>query len=150
MGAIVRWLLPYLQVTGRTNRQSFWVTSVLNYLAFLVAMLAAMGLPIVGLVIAVPVFFLALWVGFAVAVRRLHDRNKSGWWLVIIYAPVFMLTVLGAVVSASDPETGSGLNALGLPFSIWAFVELGCLKGTSGPNRFGDDPLRASPAEVFS
>ncbi len=150
MGAIVRWLLPYLQVTGRTNRQPFWVTSVLNYVAFLVAMLAAMGLPIVGPVIAVPVFFLALWVGFAVAVRRLHDRNKSGWWLVIMYAPVFLLTVLGAAVSASDPEAGSGLNALSLPFSIWAFVELGCLKGTFGPNRFGDDPLQPSPAEVFS
>lgn len=146
----MRWLLPYLRVTGRTNRQPFWVTSVLNYLAFLVAMVAAMGLPIVGLLIAVPVVIVALWVGFAVAVRRLHDRNKSGWWLVIMYAPVFVLSALGAVVSASDPETGSGLNALSLPFSIWAFVELGCLKGTSGPNRFGDDPLQASPAEVFS
>ena len=49
------------------------------------------------------------------------------------------------------PEiAGAGFNALTLPFSIWALVELGMLKGTSGPNRFGPDPLQPSQVEVFS
>jgi uncharacterized membrane protein YhaH (DUF805 family) len=42
------------------------------------------------------------------------------------------------------------VSVLSLPFSIWAFVELGCLKGTAGSNRFGEDPLAAPLDEVFA
>ena len=38
---------------------------------------------------------------------------------------------------------------LGLPFSIWGFVVMGCLKGTVGPNKYGDDPLQPLQ-EVFA
>jgi uncharacterized membrane protein YhaH (DUF805 family) len=34
--------------------------------------------------------------------------------------------------------------------NIWAFVELGCLKGTAGPNKYGDDPLEPQVQEVFA
>ena len=54
-------------------------------------------------------------------IRRAHDRNKSGWWA-ILYAV---------------PQIGW----------LWAFIELGFMKGTAGPNRFGADPLAPpSPA----
>jgi uncharacterized membrane protein YhaH (DUF805 family) len=53
--------------------------------------------------------------GLGVAVRRLHDTERSGWWLLIVLIPVI------------------GLLAL-----LYFFV----IKGTSGQNRFGEDPIR--------
>ena len=56
-----------------------------------------------------------------VSVRRLHDRNMSGWWIL-----AFML--------------GGMIPYVGSLVSIVQFVIMGCLAGTPGPNRFGPDP----------
>jgi uncharacterized membrane protein YhaH (DUF805 family) len=61
--------------------------------------------------------------GFAFGVRRWHDRNRSGWWILIGLVPLI------------GP--------------IWTFVECGCLKGTTGENRFGPDPLSPGVETVF-
>jgi uncharacterized membrane protein YhaH (DUF805 family) len=53
--------------------------------------------------------------GLGVAVRRLHDTERSGWWLLIILIPL--------------------IGALALLYFLVS-------KGTSGPNRFGEDPIR--------
>ena len=63
------------------------------------------------------------WNNFAVTVKRLHDRDKSAWWLVLWWA----ISGLGGVFTY-------GLASLGV--AIWAFVELGCLEGTPGQNRY--------------
>ncbi len=123
---------------------------MLIYLAFLVTGLVAATAPIVGLVVAVPVFIGGLWIGLAAAVRRLHDRNKSGWWLLPMFLPSILLSALAEGAATSAPELGMFLRLLGIPFSIWVFVELGCLKGTDGANRFGHDPLKRELTEVFS
>ena len=57
--------------------------------------------------------------------------------------PVTVLSVLSGLAEARDPTVAAALSALTLPFSIWALIELGCLKGTTGLNRFGADPLSA-------
>lgn len=142
--------LPLFSFAGRMNRQRYWVTSVLIYFAFLAVGITVPIVPLIGLVIAIPVAIVGLWIGLATGVRRLHDRNKAWWWLLLMYVPSILLSALGEVASASSPEVGSAFRFLGLPFSIWVFVELGCLRGTKGPNRFGDDPLAPSTAEVFS
>jgi uncharacterized membrane protein YhaH (DUF805 family) len=59
--------------------------------------------------------FALAWSGIAVGIKRYHDRNKSGFWVLIQFVPF-----IGA---------------------IWYFVETGFLTGTPGPNRFGPDPL---------
>ena len=66
----------------------------------------------------------------AVTVRRLHDRDMSGWWY------------LGFIVASLIPLVGilAGLALLVLMF----------LEGTKGPNRFGDDPKGAGTGDVFS
>jgi uncharacterized membrane protein YhaH (DUF805 family) len=56
-----------------------------------------------------------LWPTIAVAVKRCHDRGRSGWFLLIVLIPT-----------------------LGF---VWLMIELGLVRGTSGPNRFGPDPL---------
>ena len=103
-----------------------------------------------------------LYAGLAVAVKRLHDRNKSGWWLLVFYLLPFVLNfprqiaVLHAMADGSFMRIAQhgGTMAMGGPLatilggiasliSLWAFVELYCLRGTVGDNRFGPDPLTA-------
>jgi uncharacterized membrane protein YhaH (DUF805 family) len=106
----------------------------------------------------------AFWPSIAILIKRIHDRNKSGWTCLILYAPlaIFMIllsawlaTSAAAIVAAL--ETGSlallpALGALGIAMvligiasvgiCLWFFIEFGCLRGTIGANRFGPDPVR--------
>jgi uncharacterized membrane protein YhaH (DUF805 family) len=52
---------------------------------------------------------------FAIYAKRWHDRDKSGWWSLLVFVPI-----IG---------------------SLWMLIELGILGGTRGPNRFGADPI---------
>ncbi|TAJ96104.1 MAG: DUF805 domain-containing protein [Reyranella sp.] len=61
------------------------------------------------------VTLVTLVVSITTDVKRYHDRDKSGWWVFIVFLPV-----IGAV---------------------WLLIECGFLPGTVGPNRFGPDPL---------
>ena len=75
----------------------------------------------------------------AIGVTRLHDRNKSAWWVLLFYfCPPIVETL--ASLNALDSAMVF-LNILSLAISLWAFVELGFLRGTFGPNRYGPDPL---------
>jgi uncharacterized membrane protein YhaH (DUF805 family) len=58
---------------------------------------------------------LLLWPAVATAAKRWHDRDKSAAWVLIVLIPVVGW--------------------------IWALIENGLLRGTAGPNRFGEDPL---------
>jgi uncharacterized membrane protein YhaH (DUF805 family) len=87
--------------------------------------------------IVVLLAILLIWPGLAIAAKRLHDRNKSAWWLLVFY-------VLPGVLNS----IGQGLGDLvvvfslaGAAISIWALIELGFLRGTPGPNDYGPDPL---------
>lgn len=147
-------IAPYFRFGGRANRQRYWLTALAVVLLYVLVLLTAF-LPGALAIVALAPLVAAFWLGLAVAVRRLHDRNKSAWWLILMYGPVVVLSGLGGLMSASASadaaEAGNALSAMSLPFSIWAFIELGCLRGTEGPNRFGPDPLDPSPAEeVFA
>lgn len=65
----------------------------------------------------------------AVTVRRLHDRDLSGWWY------------LGALLLGQVPFIGALISL--------AFLVIMCLDGTRGPNRFGEDPKDPASADVF-
>lgn len=105
---------------------------------------------IIAIVLSLVFFVVVIWAGLAVAVKRLHDRNKSGWWLVVFYLAPGVLDgiAMGTAPMGSNGEPSMGplgvILALGaLAIVIWAFVELYCLRGTVGDNRFGSDPLAA-------
>ena len=68
-----------------------------------------------GMIPIIIVSLLFLYPALAVYAKRWHDRGKSGWW-----------TLIGLV-----PIIGG----------IWLLVELGFLRGTEGPNQYGNDPL---------
>ncbi len=112
---------------------------------------------IVGAIVAVA-FLALIYAAFAVAVKRLHDRNKSAWWLLVFYLlPALLngprqMAVFHAMHDGTFLARHGGGLAMGGPLaiiaggaaaiiSLWAFVELYILRGTVGDNRFGPDPL---------
>jgi len=76
-----------------------------------------------------------------VATKRMHDRNRSGWWLLLVYGPPAALAIAIERLhwNPALPVLGIALDVLVLP-AAWAFVELFCLRGTPGPNRYGPEP----------
>jgi uncharacterized membrane protein YhaH (DUF805 family) len=83
---------------------------------------------------------LILWIFFATSIKRLHDRDKSAWWII----PFFLLPGQYDHVANWLPDVFvlQILLALGaFVLCIWGMIELYFLKGTAGTNRFGADPL---------
>jgi len=91
---------------------------------------------------------LNMWINLALGVKRLHDRDRTGWWIVVLYVVLIVAIFLG-VVTLMQPEgqrqplnTAAVIAVIAASYlMIWLFIEIGFLKGTQGPNRFGPDPL---------
>ena len=95
--------------------------------------------PYFGTLMALVAFLAAAAVGIPIGIKRLHDRNKSGQWLILFY---LVPAVLNVVVGTSDSMMlGSLLGLVDFAVAAWGFVELGLLRGSEGPNRYGADPL---------
>jgi uncharacterized membrane protein YhaH (DUF805 family) len=113
------WKYLFLSLEGRINRAKFWAgVGVIILGSIIFAILDAVlgtqvgeGVGILGLIYSVAMIYPAI----CLYAKRWHDRNKSGWWTLIVLIPL-----IGA---------------------IWLLVELGILTGTPGENRFGPDPL---------
>jgi uncharacterized membrane protein YhaH (DUF805 family) len=96
-----------------------------------------------------PVFFfqtagsvLLLWVFFATSVKRLHDRDKSGWWMIpFLVLPAYYNRFAEWLPDVFVFDLWFALSAFAL--GIWGLVELYFLKGSRKTNRFGPDPLAA-------
>jgi uncharacterized membrane protein YhaH (DUF805 family) len=150
-------VLKYFSFQGRANRKRFWLTALalfgLIFASSLIVGTVTAVLPFLTLIV-VPFWLAFLVASVANGARRLHDRNKSAWWLLLFSGLPTLLTLPAELAQHGPPDdfqlAASALAALGLPFSIWGFVVMGCLKGTTGPNKFGDDPLGAPLEEVFA
>ena len=125
--------------SGRINRAKYWIAAAVYLAIMLIVMLLffVLGLGVLFYV-AVAVLYIAMLIsGIAVGIKRLHDRDKSGWWLLLFYVVPGVLGGIGAA-------TG-GLHWLfdvpSWAISLWALIELGFLRGTSGSNQYGPDPL---------
>lgn len=117
-----------LSLNGRIGRQQFWIGFVILIVISLILqfIMSALGFstqidPITGEIpdgfwigFLVPIL-ITLWPSICIYGKRYHDRNKSAWWMMIIFIPLIGI--------------------------IWMIIELGFLKGTEGSNVYGDDPL---------
>ena len=93
----------YAQFNGRAHREEFWMFTLIN-LGISVAVAVVAGILHIGFLSAL--YGLAVLVpSLAVGVRRLHDTNKSGWWLLIGIVPVVGIIVL-IVFYAQEGEPG--------------------------------------------
>lgn len=147
------WFFLFLLVVG-TGIQIAATASMLRDPAFLAATQDPQGLQVwlkqnediyLTLGIGTLAYFLLAWLPqLSVTIRRLHDTDRSGWF---IFMP-FVVSV-GAVFAAIFVGLGFGeggtpllmlILAVPLIANIWFLVVL-CLPGTHGPNRFGPDSV---------
>lgn len=122
---------------GRASRREFWFFALFN---FLVNLACGIIFPIFPAQVAgslnLVVSLLLFPANLGVAVRRLHDRNLSGWWLLL---PTFSFAPL-AMSALSESQSGSGL-ALALFFAIGiGYVITLCLPSQPWPNKYGEPP----------
>ena len=82
---------------------------------------------------------LFLWIYLATAIKRLHDRDRSGWWIV----PLFVVPGLFTQFSDLLPDSNWVLPIVLVMQILWllGLFEMFCLRGSLGSNRFGPDPL---------
>lgn len=125
---------------GRVNRAKYWLVGLMNVAAILVVVVLALFLlPTTAAWIVIAVVALAMaYIGVAIGVKRLHDREKSGWWLLLYY---LVPSALGGVAGDSYQGINLVLNLAAHAISLWALIDLGVLRGTAGPNDYGPDPL---------
>jgi uncharacterized membrane protein YhaH (DUF805 family) len=93
----------YANFNGRATRQEYWMFTLFNGVFSMMVTIVGINLGIGYLSI---LYSLAVLIpGFAVAVRRLHDVNKSGWWLLIMLIPLFgIIWLLVLMCTASKPD----------------------------------------------
>ena len=117
----------YATFSGRAARSEYWFFVLFNLLLSMVLGIADAAAfshvdPLTGKMVQTQVLgniaaLITLLPSLAVAVRRLHDLGKSGWFVLINLIPI-----IGWII-----------------FIVWAAT-----KGTTGENRFGGDPLAAA------
>lgn len=135
----MEWMLMplkrYADFNGRSRRMEYWMFQLGQMIVF-IAVFAIVGLGgaatgggdgagIVGVMGLLLIFAIALGLfipNLAVAVRRLHDQDKSGWWYLIALVP------FGSLV-------------------LFVFM---LLDGTPGPNQYGPDPKGRADAQTFA
>ena len=131
----------FISPSGRINRAKFWIAilvfTVLNMLS--AGMVLASGSSTLVILNGI-ISLLVAASGILVGIKRLHDRNKSGWWVLLYWVAPFVMLSIGFAGGA--PEIV--VNILGfaaLAIGLWSLIELGCLRGTIGQNKYGPDPL---------
>jgi uncharacterized membrane protein YhaH (DUF805 family) len=89
------------------------------------------------------VFGVAMWSALALGVKRLHDRGLSSWLILVVVLP---LLAVGAAPTLKE-TFNLGDNVIIIPLllltasAIWSVLQFGILKGETGPNGHGPDPL---------
>ena len=122
-------LKRYTDFAGRSRRKEYWMFLLGVIIAAIILGIIEGILGLSGMVGGVygpltTLFLLAIIVpSIAVQVRRFHDQDKSGWFVLISLIPF-----IGGLI-------------------VFVFM---CLEGTKGPNRFGPDPKDPGSAETFS
>jgi uncharacterized membrane protein YhaH (DUF805 family) len=161
------WTQYLFSFQGRIGRGGFWlfffVVQFANQVAYLMIASAIMLLwngsldvdqagtleTVTLTILALPFVPIAFISPFAIWAKRLHDRNKSGWWQ-IVYLPSFALFATAMELHddhlVSDPlyYLSVAIAAIGYAVLIWIAIEAAFIRGTRGENRFGPDPLEAS------
>ena len=129
---------------GRANRAKYWLVALVNILILaVVAGLLFSVLPWVAAIAVMGLVYIALFISFlAISIKRLHDRNKPTWWVAVFVVIPVALSIV-ALSLGTDAGLGMILNLAQIAISIWAFVELGCLRGTVGPERLRRGPAAA-------
>ena len=156
-------LKKYATFSGRARRKEFWMFT-------LVSTLISLGLTVVDVVfgwfnnevnigVLSTIYSLAVLLPYtAVTARRLHDTNRSAWWMFgpfLGYMALGLLAVVVVVTLGVDDHAIGAISIVGaIAIGLLLIMVMGvavlvflCLDGTPGENRFGRNP-KAPPAPV--
>ena len=136
----------YATFSGRSRRQEYWMFFLFNLIISIVLAILdqLLGLKltsegvnntgVLGGIYSLVTFIPSL----AVAVRRLHDTDRSGWYLLLPIAP-YVLIILGIILKGGGLVLtiigGLSVLVLAILLIVWLATE-----GTSGENQYGPDP----------
>ncbi len=176
-------LRTFFSFFGRIGRQTFWLAIVALIVLLVLAVAAVVFL--VGMPVLTPnvppdlghpyfkavglLSLFSIWPSLAIYVKRLHDRDMRGWWIILpnilMLAPFGVMLALNpqmmTMITEGGVPAGGGfggpgglpnggaimMGVVGISYLIamiillWLFIVTGFLRGTNGPNRFGADPL---------
>jgi uncharacterized membrane protein YhaH (DUF805 family) len=140
--AQINWPHLLLGSRGRISRADWWIGAVsLLVIDGLAAALNRVAGATVAFALGL-VFLLVFYSSLAVTAKRLHDRNRRGWWILMFpLGFVVLISLVGTFREDLDPVVYYGLLGTALILAIAAMIELGLTRGTPGPNRYGPDPL---------
>ena len=120
LNAVKSYFVRWNDFKTRSSRSEYWWATLFTVLVSLALELLNVAIAsnppalILTISILVLIFLIFMMIAsLALAVRRLHDLDKSGWWYLLVF------TIIGII-----------------PLTIWF-----CSKGTEGENRFGENPL---------
>ena len=167
---VVKCLKFHLWIRGRLSRLSYFLTLSIAY--FLVLLIAVTGylillsrsldLPILTVVLynkeanpdnfawtatlSVIAGLLWAWIVITSTVKRLHDLNRSVWWLIfpVLTIPIGIMLIVSQHFMLLIALKGLG-TFIFLSFTIWLLI----MPGTIGENRFGKDPRTKRAREIL-
>lgn len=127
---------------GRARRAEFWGVQVAVAVCSAIAS-RAVGTGPTAEAVLLAMAVLGTWATVAVTVRRLHDLNRSGWWIVAYYLAIGLTGTFFILTEVVDELAGlfMFLSMWSLATSIGLFVWIGFVKGTAGPNQFDADSV---------
>ena len=110
----------FLSYTGRITRSTFWIGVLLLILIFVSALLLIDHNESLVLWLFY-LFPLCIWSYYALCAKRWHDQDKSGWWSLLIFIPLFggIIMPLGCGI----PDGTPGSNKYGAEPSSYGFVQ---------------------------
>ncbi|MDE3115056.1 MAG: DUF805 domain-containing protein [Pseudomonadota bacterium] len=131
----------YLDFAGRCGRRTFWYYVAAYAVCYVVLAIVQSVLNTHALT---GLFSLALLLpSLGISVRRLHDTNRSGWWILLGVVPGGLMAIIAAMAFITGSDSAFGLVML-LPIVTLAAVALliywYAQPGDAGENRFGPPP----------
>lgn len=132
---------------GRIGRKVFWIWNLVYYAAIFGFALGINVLFPVYAYLLLPLFLLILMVpDLAITAKRWHDRDKSNRWL-LLNVPLIIgrlvTPIAGAGTTSPTPSVPELIATLvALVCGVWILAECGFMKGSTGPNQYGSDPIK--------
>ena len=162
----------FFSVRGRINRAQYWLGSFVTGFVLMAGLVAASfaaggaaenatkseaamaGVGAFALLFA-PVLIIVCWTGLAIQIKRFHDRGRPWWFVLLPFVPALFI---GMAIAESVARGGSPYqlmasvgpySVIGWLINLYLFVELGCLSGVDGDNKYGPPPGSArGPVEA--
>lgn len=145
-------ILHLFSFAGRAKRSEYWGVQLFVAVCSVIVTIATgqETLQPTAATILLAFTVASTWIGLAVTIRRLHDLNRTGWWLLGYYLVAFMLIIPLLLARPREIDLIAVLAIIGVCMNIGLHVVwLGFFRGTPGPNQFGPEPPTAEE-QLFS